>query len=138
MSDPTAAVAAAPFVAAFEPYAIAIIGAVVTTFVGVGVSALQKWTGVHIDATMQATLANAAATEAGALVAQASDNLARRSINAGSPIVAEAAKRIQIALPDVINATGLTAAEVAQMVAGEIGKLQAQMTAQPIPAAAPK
>ncbi len=87
---------------------------------------------------MQARVASAAANEAGALVAAASDNLATRSIPVGSPMVADAARRIQSALPGVMNATGLTTTDVAAMVAGEIGKLQARMTAQPTPAPPPK
>ena len=111
------------------PVILPIASAATTALIAVAVNAFSRWTGVKIDATFEAKLQNAAAREAGALVAAASDNLATVSVKVGDKNVAEAANRIITELPEIAQALGLSAADIQKCVVGEIGKLQARMTA---------
>ncbi len=111
------------------PVIVPIASAAVTALIAVAVNAFARWTGVKIDAAFEAKLQSTAATEAGALVAAASDNLATASIKIGDKNVADAANRIIAELPEIAHALGLSAADIQKYVVGEIGKLQARMTA---------
>ncbi len=122
------AIAAAPFIALAQPYAVAIAGVLVPALIGWGVNEFSKWTGVKIDAALEAKVQAAAGTEAGQLIAAASDNLATAKIHVGSPVVASAASNIAEKMPNILKALGLDEGHVKAMVAGEVGKLQAQMT----------
>lgn len=122
------AIAAAPFVTLAEPYAVAIVGVAVPALIGWGVQIFSKWTGIKIDAALEAKLQAAAATEAGQLIAAAGDNLATAKIHVGSPGMAAAANNVAEKMPDVLEALGLDEGHVKAMVVGEIGKLQVQMT----------
>ena len=128
MTDLTSVIAAAPIVDALRP----IISAVVTTIIGLavtfGVALLSRWTGVTLQSTYVDSLRQAAQTEAGVLVAEAADNLSSRSIAVASPAVAAAANRIAAAMPEAVKAVGMTPDALGRLVAGEIGKLQAQAT----------
>jgi hypothetical protein len=129
MSD--TAIAAAPIAAATQPY----ITAIVTSLVGVGVTyglaALKRWTGIAIQQSMIDEIESAAETEAAKAVAAASDNLARTQINLGSSVVKTAVQSIIASqtFKTAIAETGMTPNRLASIIAGEIGKLQAQMTA---------
>jgi hypothetical protein len=128
MTNSTSVIAAAPIVDALRP----IISAVVTTIIGLavtfGVALLSRWTGVALQSTFVDSLRQAAQTEAGVLVAEAADNLSSRSIPVASPAVAAAANRIAAAMPEAVKAVGMTPDALGRLVAGEIGKLQAQAT----------
>jgi len=128
MTDITNAIAAAPIVTALQPYITAVVGSAITALIGVAVAAFTKWTGVEVSAAYTEAIERAAATEAGKLIAGAADNLSNTSIPVGSPLVAEAVERILTAdhLQKPIAATGMTPDRLASIVAGEIGKLQAQ------------
>ena len=122
------AVAAAPFVAALQPYltalATALVGGAVTLFA----RAFSKSTGVQVDAANLAAIQAAAETEAGKAVAAAADNLATQRITVDSPTVKEAADAIAVRLPDLLKASGVTPDQIDHLIAGEIGRLQATMT----------
>jgi hypothetical protein len=127
-----AAIATAPLVAALQPLIVAVVGAVVTGAVSFGVALFSKWTGLQIQASYSDSLRKAAQTEAGVLVAEACDNLSTRSIPVSSPAIATAAAHIETALPEAMTAVGMTPEALCRLVAGEIGKLQAQATTIPI------
>jgi hypothetical protein len=135
MTDTQTAIAAAPFVAAFQPFVTAIATTIVGAAVTFAAAQFAKWTGVALQASYVETLRKAAETEAGAAVAEAADNLAAREIPLASPIVAAAARRIADALPGAMKSAGVTPEGVARLVAGEIGKLQARATPAPRPEA---
>lgn len=130
MTDTATAIAAAPLVAALQPF----LTAVATTLIGVAVpfacAKFAEWTGFAFQAAAIQRLTAEAQTEAGVAIAEAGDNLASRAIPVGHPIVVAAAARIVATLPTVMVAAGVTPASVARMVAGEIGKLQAQTPAK--------
>jgi hypothetical protein len=134
VTDPTSAIAAAPVVEALRP----IISAVATTMAGVAVTfavaLLRRWTGVTMQSTYVDSIRQAAQTEAGVLIAEAADNLSSRSIPVASPAIAAAATRIAAAMPEAMKAVGMTPDTLQRLVAGEIGKLQAQATAISVPA----
>ena len=129
MTDTATAVAAAPFVAALQPYltaaATAIVGAAVTLAAG----AIRKWTGLKVSQANVDAIRAAAQDEAGKAVAAAADNLATVKIDVGSPVVTAAADAIAARLPDLLKSSGVSPAALDHMIAGEIGRLQARMTA---------
>jgi len=129
MTDTAAAIGWGEIVRDLEPIFVPIVSAAVTALIAVAVNAFARWTGVKIDAAFEAKLQNAAANEAGALVAAASDNLATASIKVGDARVADAANRIIAELPQIAQALGLSPVDIQKFVVGEIGKLQARMTA---------
>ena len=78
-------------------------------------------------------------TRPGELIAAAADNLATAQLHVGSPIIAAAVKDIEDYEPAVAAMTGYTPDKFASLLTGELGKLQARMTAvapQPAPAKA--
>lgn len=127
-------IAAAPAVDFLSPFVNAVVGVVVPVVIAWGIVELRKLTGITLSAANADLLQNAAATEAGALVAGAEDNLAGSVITVSSPKIAQAAMNIEKSLPGVAKALGVTPDGVAKLVVGEVGKLQA---AQSPPAAAP-
>lgn len=131
------AVALAPLIGALKPIVKAVLATLASGAVTIGVALLSRWTGVTIQSAYVETLRQAAQTEAGVLVAEASDNLASKSIPVSSPLVAAAAAHIEASLPDAMAAVGMTSDGLARLVAGEIGKLQAQVTATATAAAPP-
>ncbi len=130
------AVAAAPFIAALQPYLTAAATAIVGGAITLAAAAFRNWTGVQVDAANLAAIRAAAQDEAGKMVASAEDNLATRKIDIGSPMVASAADSIAARLPDELKASGVTPDELDHWIAGEVGKLQARMTVAAPPAAA--
>jgi hypothetical protein len=132
MSDASTIIPAAPAVAALAPIVQTIVATVVSGAVTFGVALFTRWTGVAVQTAYTDALRKAAQTEAGALVAEAADNLSSRSILVTSPVVAAAAERIAAALPEAMQALGMTPEALSRLVAGEIGKLQAQATAIPV------
>jgi hypothetical protein len=133
MTETTSVIAVGPIVETLRP----IISAFVTAIVGValtfGIALLRRWTGVTLQSTYVDSLRQAAQTEAGVLVAEASDNLSSRSITITSPAIAAAAVRIAAAMPETVRAAGKTPEDLGRLVAGEIGKLQAHATAISVP-----
>jgi hypothetical protein len=133
MTEPATTVAVAPFVAAVQPYLTAAATALVGGAITLAATAFRKFTGFQIDAANLSAIQAAAAIEAGKAVAAASDNLATARINVGSTIVVGAADSIACRMPEVLKAAGVTPDELEHLIAGEIGKLQASMTAHSAP-----
>ncbi len=131
MSDSSIMLSVAPAVSAVAPILQAVVATVVSGAVTLGVALFTRWTGVTVRAAYTDALRAAAQTEAGALIAEATDNLSKTSIPVTSPAVAEAAARIAATLPQAMQAVGMTPEGLSRLVAGEIGKLQAQTTAAP-------
>jgi hypothetical protein len=129
MSDPSAVVAASSLVVDVAPYAIALI----PVLVGWGVAEIRKHAGINLSAAAVAKLDTFAEAEAGAAIAASATNLAGVAIPVGSEIVAAAAARILAAAPKLLVDAGISPSQVATMVAGHIGALQASSAA---PAAA--
>jgi hypothetical protein len=133
MPDSSTVLSAAPAVAALAPIVRALVATIASGAVTFGVALFTRWTGVNVQAAYADTLRRAAQTEAGVLVAEATDNLSSRSITVTSPTVAAAASRIAADLPEAMAAVGMTPEALSRLVAGEIGKLQAQATAIAVP-----
>ncbi|HZZ63819.1 MAG TPA: hypothetical protein VFE63_22090 [Roseiarcus sp.] len=137
MTDTATAVAAAPFVAALQPYLTAAATAFVGGAVTLAAGAIRKWTGLRVSQANVDAIRAAAQDEAGKAVAAAADNLATAKIDVGSPIVSAAADAIAARLPDVLKSSGVSPGDLDHIIAGEIGRLQASMTAV-YPPATPK
>jgi hypothetical protein len=133
MSDSSTVISVAPAVAAVAPVFQAVVTTVVSGAVAIGAALFTRWTGVAVQAAYIAALRDAAQTEAGAIIAEAANNLSSTSIPVTSPIVAAAAARIAAGLPQAMQAVGMTPEGLARLVAGEIGKLQAMATSVPVP-----
>ena len=127
----------APLVSALAPIAIQTAGVVIAAAVAWAAARFHAATGVTIKQGALDSLTKAAQAEAGALVAAAGDNLATAAIAINSPQVADITFRLVRGMPDALNAAGLTPSNVATMVAGAIGELQARMTSVTPPATAP-
>jgi hypothetical protein len=133
MTDSVSVIAAGPIVEALRPVLTTVVTGVVGVAVTFGVALLKRWTGVTLQSAYVDSLRQAAQTEAGILVAEAADNLSSRSIAVTSPAIAAAAARIAAAMPEAVRAVGKTPEDLGRLVAGEIGKLQAQATAVSVP-----
>jgi len=131
MVDSASAIGASQLVDALRPIISALVTAIVGVAVTFGVTLLKRWTGVTLQSAYVDSLRQAAQTEAGILVAEAADNLFSRSITVTSPAVAAAAGRIAASMPEAVKAVGKTQEDLGRLVAGEIGKLQAQAAAVP-------
>lgn len=125
-------VSAAPLVADIQPYVTALVTAVIPIAVGYGAFLLKRWTGYAATQADLATVSAVAQTKAGQMVAAASDNLAGRSITVNSPAVLSAARAMGEEMPRVVAAMGLTPGKLAEIVAGEVGKLQAKAAPTPV------
>jgi hypothetical protein len=125
MSDPSTAVAIGPLVQALEPLVQTAVATAVGAVAIIALTTWNRWLGKKTTEDQKDAIRKAAATEAGVMVAEASDNLAGRSISVSNPAVAAAAAHVIAAAPLAVNATGVTSADVSRLVAGEIGKLQA-------------
>jgi len=136
MTDVSTSVSLQPFVDSLAPYVTTVVVAVVGGGVTFAVKTFHRWVGTKVDEAQMDAIRKAAQTEAGVMVAQAEDNLAHRSISVSDPAVISAAARIGVALPGIIKAMGITPDGLGRIVAGEIGKLQAQ-TPAPAPVVAP-
>jgi hypothetical protein len=135
MTNTASIIAIGPIVETLRPIISAFVTAIVGVAVTFGVALLKKWTGVTLQSTYVDSLRQAAQTEAGVLVAEASDNLSSRSITVTSPAIAAAAGRIATAMPEAVRAVGKTPEDLGRLVAGEIGKLQAHATGYSVPGA---
>ena len=113
-----------PWVEFVQPYLTAAATVIVPILIAALAQRLSSWLGVSMNATQVARLKSAAATEAGALIAQESDNLATAAISINDPRIIAAANAIANKLPATAAAVGATPDALAKMVQGEIGKLQ--------------
>jgi hypothetical protein len=109
------------------PIAVSAVGAAVS----IGFSAVSRWSGGKIaaNAAFEAKVRDAAATEAGALVAAAADNLATKQIKIGDPMLEQSISNVVAAIPELQAMSGWSNAKISGLVVGEIGKLQAAVTA---------
>lgn len=114
-----------PWIEFIQPYLTATATVIVPIIVAALANKLSSWLGVSMDATQVARLKSAAATEAGALIAQADDNLASKVIKVDDPKIVAAAQRIIARLPATATAVGATPEALQKMIQGEVGKLQA-------------
>jgi len=135
MTNTASVIAIGPIVETLRPIITAFVTMIVGAAITFGVALLKRWTGVTLQSTYVDSLRQVAQTEAGVLVAEASDNLSSRSITVTSPAIAAAAARIAAAMPEAVRAVGKTPEDLGRLVAGEIGKLQAHATKISVPTA---
>jgi hypothetical protein len=109
------------------PIAVSAVGAAVS----IGFSAVSRWSGGKIaaDAAFQAKIEGIAKSYAGVEIAKAADNLAARSITVNDPQAAAVIAGVVKTIPEIETMTGWTDDRIAAVAVGEIGKLQATMTA---------
>lgn len=132
MSDPSASIAVSSLVADVAPYVISIAGVIIPLIVTMAYNKLHQLTGIEVSKAQLAKLDTFAKAEAGALIAASKTNLAGVAIPVGSPMIAWAADRVIDALPKILADVGLAPRDVATMIAGHIGTMQASSPA-PVP-----
>jgi hypothetical protein len=135
MPDANTAISVAPLLSALTPIVVQVSGVLIAGAAAWAAARFHQATGITIQQGALDKLTTMTQAEAGALIAEASDNLAGRSITASSPMVADVANKIVRTMPEVLVAAGVTPSGVATMVAGHIGALQSGMPALPPPAA---
>jgi hypothetical protein len=129
-------IAAAPIVAALSPLVNAAVSGLVIGLGGIAFAALARLTGIAFTPDFQAKVEKAVQTEAGIIALGAEDGFSKLSIPVSSPIVAQAAVQVANSVPGALKAAGITPQMLTRMVAGELGKIQAQMsTSAPAPRA---
>lgn len=126
-------VSAAGLMADLQPYIVSAIGAVVVALGGFIALQIQKYTGVVVQQATIDKVDKYIADKAAQAVAAASDNLAKKEINVGSPIVVDLTDKVVAALPAELAALGFSPDDVAHKMASAFGRLQATMTSTTVP-----
>jgi len=116
-----------------EPYLVMIVGIVVTTALGWIGMLIKSRFGIELDASMNAKIQSAAMNAAGAVVARMEGPLGNAAIDLRSPMVKQGVDLLLSKVPDAIAHFGLGPDELARIIQGKIGILQA--TGSPAPAA---
>jgi hypothetical protein len=122
-------IAASSLVADAEPYVVALLGVIVTALGAIIASQIRRYTGLALDQALLAKVERYIEDKAAQRVASAADNLAHAEIDVKSPVIADIVAKILAAMPDELNAVGLTPTAVAHKVAAAFGRLQAGTTA---------
>lgn len=132
MSDPTATISASSLVADVAPYILSVAGVVIPVLAAMAVAEFKKLTGIQISQAAVAKLDTLAKAGAGAAIAASETNLAGVAIPVGSATVRNAMTRIVADAPKVLVDAGLSPDNVATLIAGHIGSMQASSAAAPI------
>lgn len=135
-ADPKA-ILLGPLVTWLQPFVSLVLQGLAGVLVTVLAAKLYQWFGISSDATQVARFKSAAATEAGALVAQAADNLKTQTLTVSDPRIVSAANKIIERLPALTTAIGVTPDVAAKAVLGEVGKLQAAQATAAVPGTKP-
>jgi hypothetical protein len=126
-----------PIVQFLDPYIQMAAMALITAFVGWAATTYHRWTGKDMAAADQEKLQKAIDDAAGVIFAGAEAGISTQSIHVGDPRIVAQAGRIGAFMPAIVNGLGLNADSLAHMIAGALGKLQAQSsTANAAPAVA--
>lgn len=135
MTDTT--IAAGALIVDAQPYIVALASVAISAASAVAVALLKKYTGIALAQALtdkvDAYLADLAAKE----VAAAADNLATAKINVGSEMVQDLTTKALRDLPGELGKLGLAPSDVASKLTAEFGRLQASMTAVPVPTPGP-
>lgn len=124
----------APFLNTAAPYVISLVALAITMIIRQVINPfLQAHFGIAISHADMAAIDHDVRTQGGKWVLQAEPGWRDLAINARSKVVADAANQIIGGLPAQIQRTGITPTKVMDMVAGEMGRLQA--AAGPTPSA---
>ena len=114
-----------PLYKLLEPYLVMIVGFVVTTALGWIGMILKARFGIDLDAAMSARIQDAATNAAGAVLARMEGPIGTMAIDLRSPLVKQGVDLLMSKVPDAIAHFGLTPDEVARIVQGKLGVLQA-------------
>lgn len=120
----------------FAPYFQILALAFATAVLTWAANAFTKRTGIQISQSAIDQISALAKSEAGALVAKASDNLTTKSFTIGDPVIVNIANKLIANFPDLMKKAGLAPADIQTLVLGHIGSLQATMTVANTPASA--
>ena len=118
-------VSVAPVYKLLEPYLVMVVGIVVTTALGWIGMLLRSKLGFDLDANMQKTLQDAAMNAAGSVIARMEGPLGNVAIDVHSPLVKQGVDLLLQKVPDAIAHFGLKPDELARIIQGKIGILQA-------------
>jgi hypothetical protein len=129
MTDTSTAVSLAPVVDALQPY----VTVAVTTIIGIAITyamaLLRQYANIHFNQSFVDAMTAEADKQASILVAKASDNLANQSVNAHTPVIAEAANYVAKNMPTILKNAGASTDDFAHTIAAAIGNKQIIMAA---------
>jgi hypothetical protein len=117
-----------PLINALEPYIVSAVGALIVALSAWAVALLRQKTGIAISQDNLFRIQDAAKTQAGIWIAKADAGVMDASVDVKSPGIASAAQTVLDRLPPEATALGVTPDKMADMIVGEIGKLQAVAT----------
>lgn len=121
-----------PLIVGLEPYIIAVMGGLILALGTWANAIFQKKTGIQVSQAAIAKVAQDAKDAGGAWFAAQEPQIAAHAvIPIGSPVVARLANAVLADVPAEIKAD-VPPDKVATMVAGEIGRLQAQALSAPV------
>lgn len=118
-------VAVAPAYKLLEPYLVMIVGIFVTTALGWIGMMLKSKLGFDLDANMQKTIQDAAMNAAGSVIARMEGPLGSVAIDVRSPLVKQGVDLLITKVPGAIAHFGLTPDDLARIIQGKFGILQA-------------
>lgn len=117
-----------PWVAMVAPFINAFASALAAALVAVLLAYINKLLGLSVDQKSRDALAAAAQTAAGNVLARLEGDLSQKSFTIENAVVREAVLWVQRSAPDAIKRFNLHPDDLAKIVVGKIGALQAQMT----------
>lgn len=126
------------FVTQLTPLIQPVVDVIITGVITLGVMEVKKYTGMQISSDAQATFVDEIEKFANIEVAKAADNMATGTIHITNPIVGNIAAHAMAAVPKIVMDLGITPQRAQEMAQAALGRLQADMTANPVaPAPAP-
>lgn len=118
----------APWVALFAPFFNALAAALISALVGVLLAYINRWVGLSVDEKNRSALASAAQTAAGNVLASIEGDLSQKSFTINNTVVRDAVRWVERSAPGAIAHFNLSPDDLARLVLGKIGALQAQMS----------
>ena len=98
-----------------------VVGVLVTAYVPIAIAAFQKRTGIELTAQQRATVLGAVQTAAGTLETKLDQGVMRVSqVHVEDAEVRDQAQKAINAVPDAMNALGMTPDSVARIIVGKV------------------
>lgn len=121
-----------PWYQVAEPFVLTAFGVVFSALLGLGLSYLQKRTGIVVDQHWRDVIQQAAMNGAGRVLAHTEGNVSTMRFDVHNQLVKEQADAIIRKVPQALDKLGVTPEAVADLVVGKIGQLQAAASVSPV------
>jgi len=131
---PDTTISAGPIFQLALPYIVSGLGAIVTALIAWAAAAIQRWTGVRIDAAHREALHSAAMTGINLALSRLGASAGALTIDTKSPVIAETVKWMEKSVPGALAHFKMTPDKLGEFVEG---KLSAVIAATPPKVAPP-